>query len=791
MIVGLTLMVLLSGHGAPLCDGVVFGRVLDSKSGEALSRTRVDMDEDIAPVRTDESGRFRFEGLCPGPKRIRAVRPDYSLRERSFILEGSREIDLLISPMNVSQGEDLVVRAPRLQSADTRSVVSLEGDALLQTRGKHLADALADLPGVSVLRSGATAKPIVRGQHGSRVLVLYDGVRHESQDWALDHGPEIDPFATGSIRVIKGSAGVRYGPDALAGVLLIDPPEMLQEPGIRLYTHTVGALNGLRGTQALRIDGNNSAVSGLSWRLDGNYSRGASLETPNYPLDNTGVQEWNVGGALEYRGDCWRAEFSYRHNDQRNGFCLCVRNESTTDFDAQVLRDRPYNSDLYQVEYSIERPFGTVSHDVSLARGIFELGDVGELEATYAFQYNDRKEYETIRGQSGNAQIMFQLRTHSADLLFRRTPAEIGNGLRLEGLTGISGMLQENVYRGWPLLSDYRSLSGGVFALERLVWSRAELEAGVRFDHMTRHAYIPEKTFQGLVREERIDPESCDVRENDARCGSVFNAGTLSLGGLVRLSDSVLTKLDLSTATRLPTIDEQYINGTAPSFPIMARGLGELGPETSWSLSATLGVDLPWLVGELSVYGSYIDEYIYLAPELREDGTIRTDVLIQGRFPRFAFDAIDAVFYGFDANATVRVGALDLGVQGSVVRAKDTENDTFLLFIPPDRVRAEATYHLSDMQGFKDSHVSVNATMVAKQNNVSPKTDFAPAPDGYALFGAKAGTSFKWRGQRYLLSLELQNMLDTRYRDYTSLLRYYADEPGRQVFLRLGTELSL
>ena len=45
---------------------------------------------------------------------------------------------------------------------------------------------------------------------------------------------------------------------------------------------------------------------------------------------------------------------------------------------------------------------------------------------------------------------------------------------------------------------------------------------------------------------------------------------------------------------------------------------------------------LEWLSAELGVYGNYIDDYIYLAPELREDGTIRTDVLITGRYPRLA-----------------------------------------------------------------------------------------------------------------------------------------------------------
>ena len=127
---------------------------------------------------------------------------------------------------------------------------------------------------------------------------------------------------------------------------------------------------------------------------------------------------------------------------------------------------------------------------------------------------------------------------------------------------------------------------------------------------------------------------------------------------------------------------------------------------------------------------------------------------------------------------------------GSLVRARKTDNEEFLLFIPPDRLRTELGYRLPDQGSMVDSKISLIATLVATQYNVSPKSDFAPVPDGYALFGASASTTFQVENQRYLLSLEIQNIEDKRYRDYTSLLRYFADDPGRQVFLRFGTELG-
>ena len=94
------------------------------------------------------------------------------------------------------------------------------------------------------------------------------------------------------------------------------------------------------------------------------------------------------------------------------------------------------------------------------------------------------------------------------------------------------------------------------------------------------------------------------------------------------------------------------------------------------------------------------------------------------------------------------------------------------------------------MPGWRAQKFLVNGTLVARQYNVSADSDFAPLPDGYALFGARASTTLWLVSGRYLLSIEAQNILNKRYRDYSSPLRYFADEPGRQVFLRFGTQFG-
>ena len=77
---------------------------------------------------------------------------------------------------------------------------------------------------------------------------------------------------------------------------------------------------------------------------------------------------------------------------------------------------------------------------------------------------------------------------------------------------------------------------------------------------------------------------------------------------------------------------------------------------------------------------------------------------------------------------------------------------------------------------------------VGRQSRVAPADDFAPAPEAYTLLGASAKAEIPLRTTTLRLGLSGHNLLDTAYRDYTSLIRYYADQPGRDVRLRVGVD---
>lgn len=693
---------------------------------------------------------------------------------------------------DVAGSDELVVaRARSVASHELHSVTTIGVEALDRAGGEDLGEALSDVPGVAVARGNSdVSKPIIRGQFERRLLVLFDGVRHESQKWGLDHATEIDPFAAGSIHVIKGAAGVRYGPDAIGGVVLVEPPPLRTEPGVGGRVQLVGVDNGLRAVGAARVDGVFAAVPELTWRVEGNYSRGAALRTPTYLLGNTGSEGWNLGATVGYTGAVTQLKVSYHHFDLQSGVCYCVQSGTPDDFLSQLDADAPLGADRWTQTYTIDRPSQAVTHDIALARVELALPGGADLKLTYAFQANLRQEYEPVRAAITGAQYDFTLRTHSLDATLDHAPVALGKLGELAGGVGLAGTFQENVYRGLPLIPNFRAFQFGVFGFERLAAGPVELEAGARYDHLSRAAYLTRSAFERSVARGTLAEADCAVSADAARCPAAYDAATASLGGIWHiLPDRLEARLDLSSATRFPNADELYMNGSAPTSPVYALGDPSLGTETTWGATPTLGLRLPALEAEVSTYVNVIDDYVYFAPEIRADGTPVVDVTIEGAFPRFSFRPVDAVFYGVDGGFTVGPDApVGLTVQGAIVRAVDTATNAPLVMTPADRVQAALRFAPPDVGPFADLFAEASGLYVFEQTRVADGAELAPPPDGYLLLGAAVGARIPLGARSLKVGIEANNLLNARYRDYTSLLRYYADEPGREVRLRLGLD---
>jgi iron complex outermembrane receptor protein len=325
-----------------------------------------------------------------------------------------------------------------------------------------------------------------------------------------------------------------------------------------------------------------------------------------------------------------------------------------------------------------------------------------------------------------------------------------------------------------------------VFASERVVGHDSDFEVGVRYDHVRRSASLERFDFLRLVRSGQLPSSACAGGTGDpVVCDSSFQLLSATTGALHRWTPAWSTKLELSTSSRAPYTDEQYLNGASPSFPVVGLGKPDLKKETTYSGSATLTREGSRLRGEASAYINRIQNFIYFAPAIDADGNPIFDVVTRGTFPRFTTQPVDAVFYGADAGIEATpIKSLEFAAQAALVRARDVEHDRYLVFVPSDRYRATITYRPPETRALRKTALSVTGTYVAEQRRFDLDADFAAPPAAYFTVDAEVSTETCLGHNDLRLALTGQNLTNARYRDYTSLLRYFADQPGWAVFLR-------
>lgn len=773
------------------CDGVVEGQIVDGSTAEPIPAARVELrgtNAGALATTTDDAGHFRLVRVCDEAWSLDVSRVDYVAYRRRG--RGAAQVDITLEALAVERLDDVVVEAPAPIPGSRGLTSTLDGDALERSRGQSFADSLARVPGVAVLRTaaGGLGKPIVRGQVGRRNLILFDGVRHEGQQWGIDHAPEIDPWSIGRITVVKGAGTVRDGSEASGGVVRIDPIAMPTTPGIAGQVDLLAERNGRRGTAVFRLDAAPRRIPGLALRVEGNLGRGAALVTPDYPLDNTGLWTWNAGGRLHYTRRHWALELSVRHHFMKAGICTCLRTDATTSFADVVVRDRPVGVELYSNEYRLQRPYQHVAHDLAMARTRVDAKAAGEVQITYAFQDDRRDEFELTRQALVGPQYRFRLRTHQLEAVLEQRPIAIGAHSVLSGQIGVVGQHQRNRFDGrQTLIPSYGRWTTGVFVHERWARERVEVEIGARYDAMLQRATLTPLDYRGQVATGQLEPERCEAEaDGAAACRHRFHTGSASVGTVIRpirRTPEFTVRADVTSTGRVPAIDELYLNGSAPSFPALGFGRSSLGVERTWGFALTPAFANAWISAEGAAFANVIEDYIYFSP--RPAGGMQEG--IAGSFPVFVFRPIDALFYGGELGFRIVPprSPIEVDGQASWVRARELAGGDGLMFIPPDRYRLGVTYHWPDVWRLRGGYVTVRGSFIDRARQPSPD-DFAPPPAGYGLLEAETGAEVEAGRQRLRLAIAGGNLTNSRYREYTSLVRYFVDEPGWQLTVRLS-----
>ena len=193
----------LFAQSRTVCVLSLEGRVIDEHDHGPLAYAEVYLPELQRGAVADSTGRYRIEGICPGVHRIRIQHLGCSPLERTLVIRASLSMDFELEH-HAEELHAFEVTQRRPDENVGQAHEQLDKSAMERNAGRSLGEMLATIPGVNMLQSGPTiSKPVIHGLSGNRILTLNQGIRQEDQQWGTEHAPNLDPFSSDKITVVK------------------------------------------------------------------------------------------------------------------------------------------------------------------------------------------------------------------------------------------------------------------------------------------------------------------------------------------------------------------------------------------------------------------------------------------------------------------------------------------------------------------------------------------------------------------------------------------------------------
>ena len=661
-----------------------------------------------------------------------------------------------LSPEMTTLGEVIITGE---RSGITRNAVSeqIPSPAINHALGTSLSALLEQVSGVSSISTGtAIAKPVIQGMYGNRILIINNGTRQTGQQWGADHAPEVDMNGSNSIQVVKGSDAVRYGSEALGGIIVMEQASLpFRETSLKGKGSMLYGSNGHRYVFTGQIEGAFPFLRDIAWRVQGTYSNSGDRSTANYLLNNTGIRELHTSASLGYDRGRLRIEGFYSRFYNRTGVMLSAQMGSEDLLAERIRLGRPLHTDPFS--RGIRPPCQEVTHQIAFGRMRLGMKKGGSIHWQSTWQKDDRQENRVRRLDSNIPAVSLYLNSFQHLLRWKRDY----RSWQVEA--GGQVIFIENHSRAGtgfvPVIPNYTETQAGIYGIGKYNYSKGGVEAGVRFDGQETRA------------------SGYDWTGNPYGGTRKFNNISYSLGAHHLFSGHWKLTTNFGMAWRAPHVYELYSNGNELGSGMFVRGDSAMRSERSYKWISSVSYSGKVFSARVDGYLQWISGYIYDEPKKE------TVTVISGAYPVFQYRQTPAFFRGmdFDFHFTP-AGSWDYHLTASFIRANERTTGNYLPYIPPFRLNHELSWNHKTRSHFR-LRLGIRHRFVAKQTRFDPDMDLIPyTPPAYHLFGADVDLECSVRcGHILRFMISADNILNKEYKEYTNRSRYYAHDMGRDV----------
>jgi iron complex outermembrane recepter protein len=639
------------------------------------------------------------------------------------------------SPEHAEELETVVVTASPIGDPDKLATIagSVDRAQLLRSGAATLADSLAQVAGVTSSGFAAGAgRPVIRGMDANRVRVLEDGIgSFDVSDVGPDHGVPIDPFTAERIEVVRGAATLRYGSQAIGGVVnAISQRVPTRFPDEMFTGELMGGYN--TGAESRDFAAQAGARTGsVAWHADGYTRHADDYDTPEGVLANSWLR--GKGASL---GGAWIGD------EDRVGLGV-IRTESRYGIPAEESY-----IDMHQTKLLLRSSFG-------LDTGPWRSLTVDGGWADYAHSERD---------DTGTALSTFKDKEWDA---------------RAEAVAGNWGLLSESALGVQFQQRDFSALGEGQ---EYLLPTTTKSQAAFGFAEAPLGDAL---RMQFGARVERVQVEG--TAPDDTETSRNFTPVSASVGLVSDLTDSMRLGLSLSTAARAPAQTELFARGPHDGPLTFETGDPTLAMERANSVEASLRWRGERVHADGAVWATRFSNYIYgrlTGQTCDEEGNCAAG---NGEeLKEMFFTQQDARFIGAEAHAEVELlrhatGDLHLNLLADVVRAKLTNGGGDVPRMPAYHLGAGLSWHGQKLDASvfvkyagRQSRTGAQETPTAAFTNVDAQVAFRPWDEHPRVEFALVG----------------RNLWDAVQRNAVALNKDEVILPGRDIRLMIRARLD-
>jgi iron complex outermembrane receptor protein len=784
-------------------SGTLTGTVLEKKNRKPLHGVTIYIADLKLGAITDTSGNYIFKALPGGTYLIEIQYAGFKTVTKNVLVNGDVNENFQLDDNYIEQDAVVITGSSKAVQIKRNPVpiIAISNAYLTQNLSSNVIDAIAKVPGVNAVTTGANiSKPIIRGLGFNRVLTLFDGVRQEGQQWGEEHGIEVDQYSIERIEVIKGPASLTYGSDALAGVVNLIPTQPAPEGKmIANITTDYQSNNGLFGGSGMV----GATKNGVEWMARLSHKQATNYQNSvDGRVFNTAFNETDASASVGIHRKWGYSHLNFSLFDDLQEIPDGSRDSASRKFTQQVTEadtaPRPIVSAADLKSYAMTPLHQHVQTYRLYSSNNFTVGS-GRLAVNIGYQRSVRREfshpevpYQDIAG------LFLQLNTYSYDIKYYFHEL---HGWNLTA--GVNGMYQDNTVTNGTefVIPSYHQFDIGPFALLKKTFNKLDIAGGVRYDS---RAFNNSELFTKPNATTGFDmpvygADTVGASKPFSNYHHVFSGFSGSIGATYNFTEKFSVKANVARGYRAPNIAEISANGVHPGTNQYQIGNDNFQPE--FSLQEDLGAvySSKYVLVSVSLFNNMISNYIFN----QQVGAAAAGTLVD----TFKYQQGKVELYGGEASLDFHpIKALHFensisvvyGVNKQVPAGGLTDSNKYVANIPPLHGISELRYDFNSTKAhLVDGFVKVQLAYYATQNRVYLTDNTETRTPGYALWNAGIGSGFTNKKGTTICNLYLMmnNVFDIAYQDHLSRLKYfepYPDDPrGHHGIYNMGRNFSV